>query len=332
MIKRRAILAVVLVLISAFCAGVIVTKIRKPSRSTFHIAFNEWAGFAPFFLAKEKGYFGDLPVELHFIASESDKRAGLHNGRFQMICETMDMFQNGRSAVPYPGRIVFAVDESFGGDGVVAAKGIQSLKDLKGKVAVSEPGQASHLVLQYLLRKEGMTLKDVKLREMESSDAAAAFVAGKADVAATYEPYLGNALQKRAGSHLLVSSKDLPSLIVDVAVVSDKTLQTRASDVTRVYAGWCKAVEFLEKNRAEAIAVMAKPFRMTPKNFEGSAAGLRYFGRQRNTELFGSASTPGAIQETFKMIGEILLANGLTRAVDTPASKIDLSVVATPIP
>lgn len=201
--------------------------INCAKKKTFDIGFNQWVGFAPFFLAKEKGYFENLEVSLNFIDLEGDKRAGLYSGRLQMICETMDMFQTNRDSSDYPGIIVFAVDESFGGDGVIASEDVQSLKDLKDKLIVSEPGLPAHFVLQYLLHKEGMTLKDVNLQDMTSADAASAFMAEKADVAGTYEPYLSIALDKREGAHLLISSKDLPGLIVDVAIVRDETLEKK---------------------------------------------------------------------------------------------------------
>lgn len=301
-----------------------------PQKAPFHVAFNEWVGFAPFFLAKEKGFFGDLPVEFDFVALEGDKRAGLYAGRFQMICETTDMFQTNRDSTPYPGTIIFAIDESFGGDGVVAVEEVKSIKDLRGKTAVSEPGQPAHFVLQYLLHKEGMTLNDIKLQNMTSSDAAAAFIARRADIAGTYEPYLSNALQKRQGSHLLVSSKDLPGLIVDVAIVNEKLMQERGEDIARVYEGWSKAVDYFKTNRADAVAIMAKAFKLKPEEFEDTISGLKYFDDQRNKEMFGNGSQPGPLFATFKSIGEILQANGLTKTVASPSSKINSSVVNRP--
>jgi NitT/TauT family transport system substrate-binding protein len=328
------VLAVIAVVIVATVIGISFFRNKHkpiPPKEPFHIAFNEWVGFAPFFLAKEKGFYGDLPVEFDFVALEGDKRAGLYAGRFQMICETTDMFQTSREAIPYSGKIIFAIDESYGGDGVIAIESVKSLKDLKGKTAVSEPGQPAHFILQYLLNKEGMTLNDIKLQNMASADAAAAFIAGRADIAGTYEPYLSNALQKRKGSHLLLSSKDLPGLIVDVAIVDDNMLQSRNEDLKRIYIGWCKALDYFKNNRADAVAIMAKAFKLKPEEFEDTISGLRYIDCQRNKEVFGSNTQPGSIFGTFTNIGKILQSNGLTKSVADPNSKIDFSIVNTPM-
>lgn len=319
-----------LVLVALLIFATLSCRRGTENGKPFNVGFNEWVGFAPFFLAKEKGYFEDLKIDFQFIALEGDKRAGLYSGRLQMIAETMDMFQTNRDALGYPGKIAFAVDESFGGDGVVAIKEIRSLKDIKGRLAVAEPGQPSHFVLQYLLHKEGMTLRDVKLQDMTSSDAAAAFIAGKVDVAGTYEPYLADTIKKRKGAHLLVSSKDLPGLILDVAIVEDRILTERKKDVETIYRGWCKAVEYFEKNREEAVSIMAKPFKLKPEEFSDTISGLRYFGCSRNQELFGSPSTPGPIFKAFETIGMILKENNLTKATDPAKDKIDFTIVSAP--
>ncbi len=299
-----------------------------PVKKVFAIGFNQWVGFAPFYLAKERGYYGDLDVSLNFIDLEGDKRAGLYSGRLDMICETMDMFQTNRDGAQYPGVIVFAVDESLGGDGVIASAGVKSLADLKGKAIASEPGLPAHFVLQYLLDKDGMTLKDIEVHDMTSADAASAFMAGRVEVAGTYEPYLSTALSKREGSHLLVSTKDLPGLIVDVAIVRKETLEKWKTDVRTVFNGWCKAMEELEKRPNEAVAVMAKAFNMNPQEFNDTRSGLRYFNYDDNVKLFGTSTDPGSVVETFDLAGQILLKNGLTAATVSASDKIEFSIVA----
>jgi NitT/TauT family transport system substrate-binding protein len=293
----------------------------------FHVAFNEWVGFAPLFLARDLGYFGDLPVEFDFVAVEGDKRAGLYAGRFDMICETADMFQTNRDSTDFPGKIIFVIDESFGGDGVVASDKVASVKDLRGKTVVAEPGQPAYFALQYLLNKEGMKLKDLDVQHMNSTDAAAAFIAGKADVAGTYEPFLTQALQKRAGSHVLASSKDLPGLIVDVGVVRQQTLENRQKDLETLVAGWFRAVDYFKQNPTDATARMAKAFKLSPKEFTDTIGGLRYLDRAENLRFLGKPGERGTLFQTFDTIGTVLKDNQLT-AVTVPAtSRIDNAIV-----
>ena len=68
---------------------------------------------------------------------------------------------------------------------------LASIKDLKGKtVAASAPGTSPYFALAWLLKKNGLSVKDVTVVNMEPAPAAQAFVAGQNDAAMTYEPYL----------------------------------------------------------------------------------------------------------------------------------------------
>src|SRR5580704_4333866 len=324
--SRRILLLTVCVLLLLAMVPAYQYWHNRDQRAPFHIAMNEWVGFAPLFLARDLGYFDGLPVDFEFVAVEGDKRAGFYAGRFDMIAETADMFQTNRDSADYPGKIVFAIDESSGGDGVVGSASIRTVKDLVGKSVVAEPGQPAYFILQYLLNKDGMSLKDLNLQDMNSSDAAAAFIAEKADAAGTYEPFLSQALQKRAGAHLLASSKDLPGLIVDVAIVRSETLASRRQDVAAIYSGWCKANDYMKEHPEDATERMAKAFKLSPEEFKDTVSGLRYLDCDDNKRLLGSETSRGQLYQTFDSIGAILKANHLTTAVSPASSRIDPSV------
>lgn|SRR5574341_16234 len=328
--KMKTTIAVIVVL-----ALIVIAIIWSAKQGTeragreFNIGFNEWVGFAPFFLAKEKGYFDDMQVNLHFIADEGDKRAGLYSGRLDMICETIDMFQTNRDTPDYRGVVTFAIDESYGGDGVVASQDIKSVTDLKGISVGAEPGQPAYFILQYLLNKEGLTFSDIKLQDMNSSDAAAAFIAGRVNAAGTYEPYLSDALNKRKGAHLLVSSKDMPGMILDVAIVNEQKISQRKKGLETIYDGWCRAIDYLRTNPEEAVGIMARAFKLTSEEFKETISGLRYFGYNENTALFGKKDSESQIVTNFRQIGFILQKNKLTKEVAAPTRKISWSVVST---
>ena len=77
---------------------------------------------------------------------------------------------------------------------LMAAKNINSIKELKGKtVAASAPGTAPYFTLAWMLRENGLNVKDVKVVNLEPQAAANAMIAGTdgIDAAMTYEPYLG---------------------------------------------------------------------------------------------------------------------------------------------
>ena len=59
---------------------------------------------------------------------------------------------------------LFQLDVSHGADGIAAKPGIEKVADLKGKtVAASAPGTSPYFLLAFILAKNGMTMKDVKI-------------------------------------------------------------------------------------------------------------------------------------------------------------------------
>src|SRR4030042_6599671 len=95
---------------------------------------------------------------------------------------------------PIPVKQVLALDDSHGGDGIVAKKEIKTVKDLKGKTVAAQLGAgASYFWLNYVLAQNGMKLSDLKTIDMKAGDAGSAFVAGKVGVAVTWEPWLSQA-------------------------------------------------------------------------------------------------------------------------------------------
>src|SRR5205807_10647315 len=114
-------------------------------------------------------------------------------------------------------KYVAAIDDSNGGDGIVATRDIKSIKDLKGrKVAVNE-GSVSQFYLNVLLAKAGLKETDLQTVNMTAGDAGGAFVAKRVDAAVTWEPWLSKGKATDHG-HLLVDSSTTPGLITDAII------------------------------------------------------------------------------------------------------------------
>src|SRR5665213_1636853 len=114
---------------------------------------------------------------------------------------------------------IVAIDDSDGGDGIVAKKEIKTIADLKGKSVAVNEGSVSDFYLNVLLAKAGLKDSDLKTVNMDAAQAGAAFVAGKVDAAVTWEPWLSRGKKTDFG-HLVVDSSTTPGLITDVMTVT----------------------------------------------------------------------------------------------------------------
>lgn len=272
------------------------------------IAMVTFPGYGPLYVAKEKGFFGGVDVELKRIEAIGDIRAAMRSGDINMYAATYDIYQTTKD-VPPNGLGFLAIDESHGADGVATAGNINSIKDLKGKKVGAEPGFPPYLVLQYLLNKDGMTLKDLDFQDMPTTDAGNAFAAGKLVAAGIYEPALSASVKARPGSKVFASSANIPGLIQDLLFADEKFAADHPDVLEKIAAGYFKALDYINSNHADAYQIMAKAFNVSVKDMEDFASGVSWIDKAMNVKLFDKTSEVNAYK-TYDLVCSILEKNG----------------------
>lgn len=271
-----------------------------------NFAFSTWVGYAPLYIAKEKGFFKEngINVTLTRIESSSDRLSALAAKRIQGIGGTVDSHVVA-AARNIPLVQVISTEESSGGDGIVAKKDIKSFKDLKGKtVAVQTDGGASFFWFNYLLKQEGMTMDDMDIQSMSSGDAGAAFAANKVDAAITWEPWLSRAKSTDFG-HVLMTTKDTPGIITSSFALHQDYVDNNPEQVKGFVQSWYDAIEFYKSNEEEAISIMAKSMGQTTDEFKEALAGVTLFDHHKSVEYFGTAENPGQLYELTQLGSEL---------------------------
>jgi NitT/TauT family transport system substrate-binding protein len=275
---------------------------------TIKIGMSTWLGYAPLYLAKEKGFFQarGLDVEVVVIESPADRRAAFAADRIQGFATTVDTHVMTAAAEnPIPVKQVLALDDSHGGDGIVSKKEIKSIKDLKGKTVAAQLGAgASYFWLNYVLSQNGLKLSDIKAVDMKAGDAGAAFVAGKVDAAVTWEPWLSRAKDTPFG-HVLLASDKTPGIIVDSLAFKPDFLKRRGDDVKKIIAAWNEAVQFAQQNPQEADTIMAKFTGQKPEEFTKEKTGVRFYGAKENKEYFGTPQKPGLLYRVTQRAADV---------------------------
>src|SRR6187399_77434 len=178
--------------ISATGLALAVLTAPAISQTKVAIGYSGWTGFAPLTLAKEAGIFkkNGLDVDLKKIP-QKDRHLAIASGDVQCAATTVETWvvwnANGVAT-----KQIFQMDKSYGADGMAVRNNVAKIADLKGKtVAASAPGTAPYFTLAWFLKKNGLSVKDVSVVNLEPQAAANAFVTGQ-DISAamTYEPYL----------------------------------------------------------------------------------------------------------------------------------------------
>jgi NitT/TauT family transport system substrate-binding protein len=224
---------------------------------------------------------------------------------------------------------VLAVDNSKGGDGIVASKDVTSIADLKGKKVAFEQGSVSQFFLNALLKDAGMTQDDIEPVNMAATDAGVAFAAGQVDAAVTWEPALSQGAAAPNG-HLLLTSADKPGLITDVVAATDATLKDKGADVQGFVRAWYKALDYIRTNPDDANAIMAKGvggWLEDPKVFADTLSGIEYLDKAKNQAFFGTAQTPGQIKKTLGAALDIWRGFGRIQVDVKPEDMIDYDYI-----
>ena len=285
-----------LMLVIVLVAGLLVRPATSAPMAPLKIGYPVWVGYGPLFLAEKKGFLKELGTSVEFILMEDTKPryVALAAKRIDGLMTTIDTVVQ-RVKPDFTMAAILPMDDSKGGDGIVARKEINSVKDLKGKKVAFSEGSVSHFFLAFLLQQNGMSLKDITTVNMTAGDAGAAFVAGKVDAAVTWEPWLTKGKSAPHGK-ILVDSSATPNLIVDVLVFRKDVIKARPKDMENIVKAWVKAVEFWKANPDEANKIMAGAvggWLKDTKVFGETLTGIRYYDAAALKEFFGTKAAPG---------------------------------------
>ena len=162
------------------------------------------------------------------------------------------------------------------------------ISDLKGKtVAASAPGTAPYFTLAWMLKKNGLSTKDVKIVNLEPQAAANAMIAGTADLdaAMTYEPYLSAVRAKPEAGKIIATTLDYP-MVMDTFGCTPKFLADNAKAAKALADSYFEAVEMIQKEPKKSFEIMGADVKQSGEAFEKSQAYLRWQDKAANQKFF----------------------------------------------
>jgi NitT/TauT family transport system substrate-binding protein len=276
------------------------------------VAISGWTGFAPLTLANEAGLFKKqgLDVTIKKIP-QKDRHLAIASGDVQCAATTVETWivwnANGVATTQ-----IFQLDKSYGADGMVVKPGIQKVADLKGKtVAASAPGTAPYFTLAWFLKKNGLTLKDVNIVNLEPQAAANAFIAGNAqlDAGMTYEPYLSAVRAKPEAGKIIATTLDYP-MVMDTFGCTPKFLADNPKAAQGLANGYFEALELIQKDPKKSFEIMGADVKQSGEQFEGSQKYLRWQDKAANQKFFA-----GEHAAFSKEAADLLLEAGIIKQV-----------------
>ncbi len=281
------------------------------------IGISGWTGFAPLTLANEAGIFkkNGLDVTIKKIPQAS-RHLAILSGDIQCAATTVETWiawnANGVAT-----KQIFQLDKSYGADGMVVKNGIEKITDLKGKtVAASAPGTAPYFTLAWFLKKNGMSIKDVTVVNMEPGPAAQAFIAGNNDAAMTYEPFLSSVRAAPQAGKILATTLDYP-MVMDTFGCTPAFLAANEKAAKALADSYFEALEMIAKEPAKSNEIMGADVKQTGEAFAKSASFLRWQDKAANKAFFAGPHAAFSAEAA-----DLLLELGIIKA------KPDMSALA----
>ena len=288
------------------------------------IGISGWTGFAPLTLAKEAGIFkkNGLDVTINKIP-QKDRHLAIASGDIQCAATTVETWivwnANGVATTQ-----IFQLDKSFGADGMVVKPTIVRIADLKGKtVAADAPGTATYFTLAWMLKKNGLTLKDVSVVNLAPQAAANAMIAGTSgiDAAMTYEPFLSAVRAKPEAGKIIATTLDYP-MVMDTFGCTPKFLAENPKAAQALADSYFQALEMIKADPKKAFAIMGADVKQSAEAFEASQKYLRWQDKAANQKFFA-----GEHAAFSKEAAELLLEAGIIKQLPDMSKLADTKFI-----
>ncbi len=292
---------------AAFVAALALGSAAE-AQTKVNIGISGWTGFAPLTLAKEAGIFArnGLDVTIRKIPQAS-RHLAIASGDIQCAATTVETWISWNASGIATTQI-FQLDKSYGADGMAVRAGINSIRDLRGRtVAASAPGTSPYFALAWMLKENGLSIRDVTVVNMEPGPAAQAFVAGQNDAAMTYEPYLSSVRAAPQAGKIIATTLDYP-MVMDTFGCTPAFLQANEAAARALAKSYFEALEMIKTNQAEAYRIMGADVRQTAEQFGNSAQYLRWQDRDANKLFFA-----GEWRRFTEKAADLLLEIGVIR-------------------
>ena len=248
---------------------------------TIKVGFDLWPGYYPMVIAKEKGWFKQNGLDVHYVLPENTDKmlAGFVKGETDVVCVALgDVFALKEKL---PGlRVPMISDESAGGDALISLKPLPA--DLKGlKIGTNLKGFGELFVTEFL-RQHNTDVKDIVLVQQEASKASDLLSSGEVDIAHTWEPYVSDA-SAYYDARIVFSSANTPGLIPD-AVVFHPNLLAQPKAAKAFVATWLKAAEWWLAHRHAGDRIAERSLLLMPNTV--NLEGIKLMTTAGNRKLF----------------------------------------------
>lgn len=252
MFSSRA--ALMSLIIASTCSG------QALANESVSFAMNSWIGYAPLFVASAKGYFGDYNIK--YIHIEQGINAALLSRDVDMADLSMNqvIMDNIKGSKI---KVFMPIDYSNGADQIISKTSIKNIKDLKGLTIPLDIGSYSELLLAYALQQNGLSIRDIKMKDVPASDVPSVLLGNRAKVGVTWAPHT-EVILSHPGYKTLYSSREAPGLISDSLCANSVWISDHKNASEAIITGFLKGENYIYKHPKKAFNIVGNYLGISP--------------------------------------------------------------------
>jgi NitT/TauT family transport system substrate-binding protein len=295
-------------------AGIAYFSMKKTSHNQVTVGVHSWPGGGMVYIGDKMGFFKEEGIDLVIkkIENFDTKRASLVSGQIDVdVANTLDQLLI-YNETGFPAQIMGITDQSNGGDGLVCADSITNIQQLKGKTIAYAEASPSDFFLRYILKINNIDLKTVNFKPVADPQIAGnAVIAKKVDAAVTYEPWLSQA-GKEKGLHVLISTKQYPTLIPGLLIVNGEKAKTNNDIYAKFLKAWFKSVDYYYANKDQSLKIISEGMGMKADEVKDILSVVDIQTKDLNKKLVDK-TTANNLYELLSNINVFWKANGFIK-------------------
>ncbi|MBF0204379.1 MAG: OmpA family protein [Desulfamplus sp.] len=302
-----------------------ITSDAVKTKGKIRIDMDNWIGYFPFRskemkqLMRQSGYLLEANDDN---ADYGSRMKRLANAESDFAVATVDSYLLNGIKESYPGTIVMVIDESKGGDAILArsdkVKNLDVLKETGSFKIAFTPNSPSHHLAKAASDHFGLTslisLKKNRIETQGSEEACDKLIAGTTDVAICWEPDVSRALSVN-GIVKLLGTEDTRGLIVDILLVNRKYADKYPEVVTLVMEAFFTLLKKYNENPELLQKHVMEETNLDKDTANAMLQGVAWVNFNTNCQSWFGIEVPGASSEqgiidTIEATAGILIRSG----------------------
>jgi len=287
------------------------------SKTVVTIGVNKWPPCEIWYVAEKLKKPGSLGVRLKII-------------RYPSWRSNIESFYEGNTDVTHSsyfnfvyyynrglkGYLGVVADRIIGADGMVTAPSITDIYELKGKKIGVEVDTDEYFLLYKILKNHFLSLKDVVLVSINSSEAGEYLKSGNVRAVVTYEPFLSEAARYGRRSE---STLQYPDIMQDILVFSDRIVRNKKLEgkIKKIWFGTLNWIFESKENLRKASDIMAEAENGNADDYLRFFSRFYFYSEQDNKKLL---KVNGRTERILKEMSDFLYNEKMiTRKYDVSA-------------